>query len=106
MSRICKLPMRTAACLLLVLYVGACSQLFDERVVRKDFQTEHPDYKIVSVGAPDGHGGSTVVSFFIRYQKPGDTREFWSDWAYETKNGKLELVGKGAEHLFSAEARH
>jgi hypothetical protein len=41
---------------------------------------EHPTYKIVGVGGADGHGGSSVVTFFIRYQKPNDGREYWADW--------------------------
>src|SRR5256885_1660069 len=97
-----KLPqIHLIVALLLMLSFIACSRLFDERVVRNDLQKEHPDYTIVSIGDPDGHGGSSVVTFFIRYKKPGDRREFWSDWAYETKNGKLELIGKGTENIFS-----
>jgi hypothetical protein len=72
----------------------------EKRRVKNDFLTEHPTYTIISIGEPDGND-TTVVTFFIRYQKPGDQREFWSDWAYETKNGKLELVGKGTENLSS-----
>jgi hypothetical protein len=76
---------RISLCLLSVLVAMGCSRLFDERTVRRDFLKEHPDYTVVSVGEPDGHGGSSAVTFFIRYKKPGDTREFWSDWAYENE---------------------
>ena len=72
--------------------------------VRNDFLKEHPSYTIVSIGEPDGND-TTVVTFFIRYKKPNDAREYWSDWAYETKNGKLELTGKGDENIYSEKAQ-
>jgi hypothetical protein len=78
--------------------------MFAERRVRSDFLRDHPNYTIVSIGEPDGND-TTVVTFFIRYKKPNDTREYWSDWAYETKNGKLELVQKGTENVFSQKAQ-
>jgi hypothetical protein len=93
---------RSAVFLILVLFIGACSFGSEERTVRRDFHKEHPDYSIVSVGLPDGHGGSSVVTMFIRYRKPNDGREYWSDWAYETKDGKFELVEKGSEQILSA----
>ena len=58
------------------------------------------NYAIVSIGDADGNNTS-VVTFFIRYKKPNDTREYWSDWAYETKDRKYVLVGKGTENVFS-----
>jgi len=82
---------------------AACTS--EERTVSRDFSKEHPNYSIVSIGSPDGHGGSTVVTCFIRYRKPNDTREYWSDWAYETKDGRFDLVGKGAEHLFEPDRK-
>ena len=69
-----------------------------------DFLKDHPDYTIVSVGDADGND-STVVTFFIRYKKPNDQQEYWSDWAYDTKDGKFELVGKGSENRFSEHSR-
>jgi len=78
----------------------ACTTLVQNRQVRDDFLKEHPNYSIVSIGDADGNN-TTVVTFFIRYKKPNDTREYWADWAYETKDGKYVLVGKGTENVFS-----
>lgn len=79
-----------------------CAFDSQKRKVRNDFLRDHPDYKISSIGDPDGND-TTVVTFFIRYHKPNDAREYWSDRAYETKDGKFELVGKGSEHIYRAE---
>lgn len=91
--------------LFLTVLITGCSPLFEERTVKRNFLKEHPDYTIVSIGAPDGHSGSTVVTVFIRYKKPNDRREYWSDWAYETKDGKFELVGKGSENIFTEKSK-
>ena len=85
---------------LVVLLEMACTTLVQNRQVRDDFLKEHPNYSIVSIGDADGNN-TTVVTFFIRYKKPNDTREYWADWAYETKDGKYVLVGKGTENVFS-----
>jgi hypothetical protein len=74
--------------------------LFEERQVKNDFLKAHPNYTIISIGDADGND-TTVVTFFIRYKKPNDAREYWSDWAYDTKDGKLKLVGKGSENVYS-----
>ena len=87
-----------ALLLSLLVLDAACNS--EERTVRRDFSKEHPNYTIVSIGEPDGNDTS-VVTFFIVYKKPDDKREFWSDWAYDTKNGKFELVGKGTENIYS-----
>ena len=78
----------------------ACLPLLENRQVRNDFLKEHPNYSIVSIGDADGNNTS-VVTFFIRYKKPNDPREYWSDWAYESKGREYVLVGKGAENIFT-----
>ena len=90
--------------LFLALLATGCTGTSEQRKVRGDFQKEHPDYQIISIGDADGND-TTVVSFFIRYKKPGDQREYWSDWAYDRKDGKFVLVGKGPESLFEPTAR-
>ena len=72
--------------------------MFEERRVRNDFLKAHPSYAVISIGDADGNN-TTIVTFFIRYKKPNDKREYWSDWAYDTKNGRLELVGEGRENI-------
>lgn len=91
-----------------LLVIGAtifagCAAMSEKRRVKSDFLSEHPTYTVISIGEPDGNDTS-VVTFFIRYKKPGEEREFWSDWAYETKNGKFELVEKGTENVYIADA--
>ena len=81
-----------------VFLVIACTNLFENRQVRNDFLREHPNYTIVSIGDEDGND-TTVVTFFIRYKKPNDSREYWADWAYDTKDGKYVLVSKGRENM-------
>lgn len=84
-----------------VLFVAGCGRIFEKQKVERDFLKAHPNYSIISIGEADGNGYSSVVTFFIRYKKPGDEREFWADWAYDTKDGKFELVGEGSENLYS-----
>jgi hypothetical protein len=86
--------------IVLLLLSTGCSRLFEERRVRNDFLRDHPDYTVVSIGQPDGND-TTVVTFFIVYKKPNNAQEYWADWAYETKSGKPELVGKGSENIYS-----
>ena len=74
-----------------------------QRQVRRDFLKDHPNYTILSIGEPDGND-TTVVTFFVRYKKPNDKCEYWTDWAYETKDGKFELVGKGTESIYDQKA--
>jgi hypothetical protein len=71
----------------------------ENRQVRNDFLREHSNYTIVGIGGADGNN-TTVVTFFITYKKPNDLREYWADWAYDTKDGKFVLVGKGTENVF------
>jgi hypothetical protein len=86
--------------LTLALFASNCIESREQQKVRADFLREHPNYKIISVGLPDGND-TTVVSFFIRYKKPDDAREYWSDWAYDTRDGKFVLVaGKGDENIY------
>jgi hypothetical protein len=92
------LPLGTVA--LIVLLEFSYTTLLENRQVRDDFLKEHPNYTIVSIGDADGNNTS-VVTFFIRYKKPNDVREYWSDRAYETKDGKYVLVGQGTENVFS-----
>ena len=84
--------------MLCCLLAAACGA--DERKVRGDFQKDHTDYTIISIGDRDGNDTS-IVTFFITYKKPNDPREYWADWAYETKSGRLELVRKGSENVWS-----
>ncbi len=84
----------------LVLLFSSCVDTSEQRQVRGDFLKDHPDYTVVSVGDADGND-STVVTFFIRYKRPNDEREYWADWAYDTKDGKFALVRKGSENLLS-----
>lgn len=88
--------------LLFLLFTG-CLDTSEQRRARSDFLKDHPDYTVVSVGDADGND-TTVVTFFIRYKKPNDQREYWADWAYDTKDGKFVLVGKGSKNLFSEKA--
>lgn len=90
--------------IVLALLGAGCSRLFEERQVRNDFLKDHPTYTVVSIGYPDGND-TTVVTFFIRYRKPNDKIEYWADWAYQAKNGKLELVGKGSERIYTEKAK-
>jgi len=90
--------------IVLLLFATGCSRLFEERQVRNDFLKEHPDYTIVSIGQPDGND-TTLVTFFIVYRKPNNEQEYWADWAYDTKSGKLELVGKGSENIYTREVK-
>lgn len=86
--------------IVVLLLASGCSspRLEEKRRVRGDFLEAHPDYTIVSIGEMDGNNYSTVVTFSIRYKKGNDQREYWTDWAYDTKGGKL--VGKGSEVVF------
>jgi hypothetical protein len=91
------IPARLRISIVVVLVVAGCTQ---ERQVRRDFLKDHPSYTIVSIGDPDGND-TTVVTFHVRYRKPNDNCEYWADWAYETKGGKFELVGKGIESIYA-----
>jgi predicted SnoaL-like aldol condensation-catalyzing enzyme len=75
-----------------------------QQKVRADFLKEHPNYKITSVGAPDGND-TTFVTVHVRYKKPDDEREYWSDWSYDTKDGKFVFAAKGNENLSSGKAQ-
>ena len=98
------MALRAIKLILLCVVIATACETSEKRRVRDDFSKEHPDYTIVSIGEPDGNDTS-VVTFFIVYKKPGDKREFWSDWGYETKNHKFELVGKGTENVYSTDSR-
>ena len=86
------------AALLAAALAAGCSWMLEERRVKSDFLKEHPTYEVIGVGGPDGND-TDIVTFHIVYKKPGDGREYWSDWAYKQKDGKLELVGKGSEQV-------
>ena len=74
------IELRPKVFLLLILIATGCGSLFEERQVRNDFLKAHPNYTIISIGDADGND-TTVVTFAIRYKKPNDEREYWSDWA-------------------------
>jgi hypothetical protein len=87
--------------IVVLLLATGCSRLFEKRQVRNDFLKDHPDYTVVSIGDADGNT-TTVVTFFIVYKKPSSGQEYWADYAYDTKDGKLELVGKGHESIYTS----
>jgi hypothetical protein len=84
------------ASLLFCLLVAACEGS-EERKVKNDFLKDYPNYTVISVERPQGY--ASVVTFHIGYKKTSDPREYWADWAYERKNGELQLVTKGTEHI-------
>ena len=81
--------------LLCCLLLAACAGP-EERKVKNDFLKDYPNYSVINVERPEGY--SSTVTFHISYKKPNDPREYWADWAYQRKNGELELVTKGTEH--------
>lgn len=88
----------------LALFASGCAYISEQQKVKADFLKEHPNYIIMSVGEPDGND-TTFVTFFIRYKKPDDEREYWTDWAYDTKDGEFKSVGKGEEQVYSKKAQ-
>jgi hypothetical protein len=63
-----------------------------EKRAGSDFQNENPGYTILDVQG-DGND-TTVMTYVIKYKKPGDDREYVAGWAYETKNGQCSFVSK------------
>ncbi|MDQ1589491.1 MAG: hypothetical protein QOG71_118 [Pyrinomonadaceae bacterium] len=86
------------------LLASGCTFDSEQRQTESDFRKAHPDYKIISVGFPDGNA-STYVTMFIRYKKPNDEREYWSDWTYDTKDGKFVFFSQGTEHIYSEKSQ-
>ena len=88
----------------LTLLASGCTGIHEKWQIETDFRKEYPNYKVISVGEPDGND-TTFVTFFIRYKKPDDEREFWVDWSYDTKDGKLKFASKGEENIYSEKAQ-
>lgn len=80
--------------LIFVLFTCSCDSA-EERQVKKDFYKVHPNYTVTRM-SPDGNATS-ILTYVIRYKKPSDSKEYWTEWAYETKDGRFYLVGKGNE---------
>jgi hypothetical protein len=82
-----------------ILLAAGCNGGFHcESKAKKDFRKEYPDYSITSMN-PDGNDTS-IVTFVIHYKKPADEKEYWIQWAYETKDEQCAQVGKGEELIW------
>lgn len=73
----------------LILNLTACSSSPCETAGRREFQKQHPDYKIEEV-VPDGNASG--VTYIAHFKKPNDPKVYFADISREdNKSHKCEV---------------